>query len=198
MRGMSRRFPSEWQAWKHLLKRCHDPRDKDFKNYGGRGIKVCPEWINNFPQFLVDVGPKPCRERLTWLGRLDVNRGYEPGNCAWVKHQRQISKRRYCHQVKLDEQEATIQETARNIGIPPMTMRKRLLVMGLWPEKAATVGRLPYRRDSHHYTLNGQTMSLPEWARLLGVRLRTLRERLRRGVPLERALMPGDHRKFRK
>jgi len=224
---------------------CLDPKNKNFHNYGGRGIQVCPEWLNSFPRFLADVGPKPDNSRLTWLGRMDINGNYEPGNVKWVKHWRQISARRCCHQITLDGQQATVTETAQRLGLPRVIFWKRVTRQGVAPEIAA-LGKHPPRKDSkllthdgqtltvpqwakllgisngtlfhrlkngmpldkaltpglldsHLFTLNGQTMSLPEWAKQLGVTLSTLQQRVyRRGLPLERALMPGDHRKFRK
>ena len=183
---------AEWDAWRRMIRRCYDPTDKDWKNYGGRGITVCQEWRASFQTFLRDVGKKPAPDRLIWLGRLEVNGNYEPANVAWVKHRRQISNRRYCHKTP---DGVTIQEEARLKGLPPMTFRRRILVQHLDVSRAAQRGRLPYRRDSKHVTCNGKTLSVPEWAKLLGVRLRTLRERLRRGTPPEQALRPGDLRK---
>lgn len=245
MAGLTKEYRAEWDAWRHAKSCCLDPRNKNYPNYGGRGITICEAWLNSFPQFLADVGSKPNNSRLTWLGRRDINLGYFPENVKWVKHTRQIRSRRCCHQITLDGQRATLKETARRIGLPPETFWKRITKQGVSPEIAA-LGKHPPRKDSkllthngqtltvpqwarflgirndtlfqrlkygmpmdkaltpglldlHLYTLNGETRSLPEWAKVLGVTLSTLQQRVyRRGLPLERALMPGDHRKFRK
>jgi len=44
-----------------MKQRCHNPKNKKFANYGGRGIQVCDQWKNDFPQFLKDMGPRPSR-----------------------------------------------------------------------------------------------------------------------------------------
>ena len=66
--------------------RCTDERHIAFKHYGGRGIKVCPQWLNaetGFEQFLKDMGPRPS-QKLS-LDRFPNNNGnYEPGNCRWA------------------------------------------------------------------------------------------------------------------
>jgi hypothetical protein len=112
-----------------------------------------------------------------------------------MRHQRQISHRRYCHQINLDGETLTIQEAGRQIGLPPMTLRNRLLTQKAELERATTRGWLPYRRNSKFLTLDGRTLSVPEWSKLLGIRLKTLGERLRRGSTPERVLTPGDLRK---
>lgn len=192
MPSQSRR---EYDAWRRMIRRCSDPTDKDWKHYGGRGVTVCPEWLSSFQTFLKDVGPKPAPDRLLWLGRRDTQGNYEPGNVAWLTHQGQISHRRYCHRISVDGESLTIQEAGRQIGLPPMTLRGRLLKRGVELQRAISPAPLPYRKDSKFLTLDGQTLSVPEWAKLLGVRLRTLRERVRRGSPPEQALKSGDLRK---
>lgn len=194
MSWQTRTHQAEYDAWRRMQNRCYDPKDKDFKHYGARGVTVCQAWRENFLTFLADVGQKPERNRLIWLGRLDLNGNYEPGNVAWVKHQRQISHRRYCHRIPCGDRTLTIQEAGRELGLSAMTLRQRLLGQQISLERAVTPDRLPYRKDSHFLTHNGETLSVPEWAKRLGVRVRTLRERLRRQVPLERALRPGNLR----
>jgi hypothetical protein len=63
-----------------MIARCTNPEHENFKNYGGRGIKVCDEWRNNFSQFLADMGERP--EGKT-LDRKDVNGDYCAINCRW-------------------------------------------------------------------------------------------------------------------
>jgi hypothetical protein len=192
--GMAKSVRAAYDAWRRMIRRCSDPTDKDWKNYGGRGVMVCPEWRSSFRTFLKDVGPKPAPDRLLWLGRRDTRENYEPGNVAWLTHQRQISHRRYCHRIP-PWQGPTIEELARAIGLPGTTLRGRLLRQKIDLSRAISLAPLPYRKTSKFLTLDGQTLSVPEWAKLLGVRLRTLRERVRRGASPKQALRSGDLRK---
>ena len=187
-------FPAEFNAWCKMRSRCYDPKDKDFKNYGGRGVTVCQAWRESFRKFLEDVGPKPAKDRLIWLGRIDIRGNYEPGNVAWVKHQRQISHRRYCHRIPCGEQVLTISEAERALGLPKEVLRNRLFQYRMPLERALVRGRIRYRKDSPLVTFNGETLSVPEWAKRLGVKVATLHYRLRSQLPPERVLHPGSLR----
>jgi len=82
---------SEYKSWSNMKQRCLSPSNKAWDDYGGRGIKICPEWINSFEQFYQDMGPKP--EGLT-LEREDVNGHYCKENCVWATHRTQNQNKR--------------------------------------------------------------------------------------------------------
>ena len=188
-------FPAEFNAWCKMRSRCYDPKDKDFKNYGGRGVTVCQAWRESFRKFLEDVGPKPAKDRLIWLGRIDTQGNYEPENVAWVKHQRQISHRRYCHRIPCGDKTLTVSEAERVLGLPKEVLRNRLFQYQMPLERAVVPGRLRYRKDSRMLTLNGETLSAPEWSRKLGIPVRRIHQRLAEKYPTEKVLQPVDLRK---
>jgi hypothetical protein len=82
----------EYRTWCGMKDRCHNPKNKFFHVYGGRGIEVCPEWRDDFAAFYSHVGPKPSPELS--IDRIDVNRSYEPGNVRWATASQQSRNRR--------------------------------------------------------------------------------------------------------
>lgn len=73
----------EYNAWANAKRRCTDPNNPRYDDYGGRGIQMAPEWMESFKAFLDHVGPKP--DGMI-LDREDNNGDYEPGNVRWVTY----------------------------------------------------------------------------------------------------------------
>lgn len=85
-------YSAEHRAWSKAKGRCHCPTDAGHSEYGGRGIQMCERWRNSFEAFLHDVGMRPSSEHS--LDRIDVNKGYEPGNVRWATRIEQANNTR--------------------------------------------------------------------------------------------------------
>lgn len=90
----------EYSSWKSMIARCYSFNHKRFKDYGGRGIRVCVRW-HLFELFLEDVGLKPSLD-LT-LERIDNDRNYEPGNVRWATSKEQRDNQRPHHRMTYNQ-----------------------------------------------------------------------------------------------
>lgn len=174
----------ELSAWRVMIQRCENPRHKDFKHYGAKGITVCPAWRESLQAFLADMGPAPTQTH--WLGRLDVTAGYFPGNCCWTTQPEQERRRAYCRRVVINSKEMTVAEAGRLSGQPTRNSVLRRAENG-YPlnVRAARIDR-----RSTWLTFKGETLPLPELAKRHGIPRVLLWERLKAGWPLDRALNP--------
>lgn len=86
----SKRHPL-YSIWCGMKKRCYTPSCDSYPYYGGRGIKVCDKWKNNFSAFVADMGDRP---QGTTLDRVDGDRDYSPENCRWADHSTQMKNRK--------------------------------------------------------------------------------------------------------
>jgi len=83
----------EYECWVKIRQRCVDKKNKDYPDYGGRGIAVCDRWKTSFENFLHDIGTRPSPKHS--LDRYPNNDGnYEPGNCRWATASEQAKNRR--------------------------------------------------------------------------------------------------------
>lgn len=83
----------EYTSWVMMRQRCFNKNEKDYNQYGGRGITVCDNWLS-FDNFLRDMGKRP--EGMS-IERKNVNKGYYKDNCIWASSKTQAMNRRSNH-----------------------------------------------------------------------------------------------------
>lgn len=110
-----------------MKSRCLNIKDPAYEQYGLRGISVCPEWSESFESFLNDMG-----ERLPWtsIDRIDVNKGYEPGNCRWANAIVQGRNKRNNRIVEWNKKQITVAELSTETGVPYQRLHERIARRG--------------------------------------------------------------------
>lgn len=121
--------------WHSILQRCRNQNDKDYKNYGERGIEVCDEWKSNFQSFYDWAMANGYADNLT-IDRKDVNGNYCPENCRWATQKEQSNNKRSNRCISYNDRTMTLQQWAEEIGISPDALYRRIEIYGWSVEKA--------------------------------------------------------------
>lgn len=112
----------EYWAWALAKNRCTNSKNKGYRNYGGRGIRMSEDWSNSFDAFLRDMGE--CPAGLS-LDRINNDGNYEKGNCRWATTKQQMRNTRVTAQISHDGKILSFAEWAELTGIPVNTLRSR-------------------------------------------------------------------------
>jgi hypothetical protein len=115
---------AEYRIWCGLKYRCNQPHSPAYKNYGARGIKVCPAWDASFAAFFHDMGLRPTSKHT--LDRIDNERGYEAANCRWATRKEQADNTRRSRFLEFCGETKTMGEWCSELGLNRATLWKRL------------------------------------------------------------------------
>lgn len=126
----------EYPLWIAMKQRCYNPKQIEFKNYGGRGITVCDQWRNSFLTFFKDMGSRPSADYS--LDRIDNSKGYSPENCRWATRKEQCRNFRRNRLLMINGKSIVLAEAAEKLGVTGSCIRDRL-IRGWDIESAVTV-----------------------------------------------------------
>ena len=136
--GMSK--TKEENAYRHMMQRCYSKNSAQYKNYGGRGIRVCERWLGSFENFLIDIGRAP--SKLHSIDRIDSNGDYSPENCRWATWTDQQRNRRNNRTIEIDGETKTLAEWCEIHDVPYQRVHQRITKLGMSPLIALTKGLL--------------------------------------------------------
>ena len=119
-----RRNTTEYRIWQKMKRRCLVEKDKDFPNYGGRGITICKDWEESFEKFYRDMGDRPSKNHC--MERVDNNKGYCKENCVWATFKEQANNRRSSRWITYNGETKTLSQWCEQFNIIPQTFLSRI------------------------------------------------------------------------
>ena len=133
----------EYGSWLAARARCTNPKNSSYSRYGGAGIKMCDEWINDPLKFFSDMGPRPTPNHS--LDRIDSRGDYCPENCRWATKKEQSRNCRTNKFITLFGERLCLAEATEKYGIPARTIENRIL-SGLSEDQAVSINGSRPRR----------------------------------------------------
>lgn len=127
-----------YSVWITMKQRCYNENATDYENYGGRGIMVCPEWLNDFQAFYDWAMANGYAKNLS-IERIDVNGNYEPTNCKWATMKEQSNNKRNNVFILFNGETKTISQLSQEYGVKYITLYNRIK-RGWSIEKALNLG----------------------------------------------------------
>lgn len=165
--------------WIHsgMKDRCNNPNNSSFKDYGGRGIKVCDEWQNDFMSFYNWSMKNGYSEELS-IDRIDVNGNYEPSNCRWSTFEEQGFNKRNNHLITINGVTKPLGMWAKESGLNEGIIRGRIKMN--WDEKDLL--NPPTEEIKYKVEIDGIQKTLIEVSNEYGVNYATVLRRYHEGI----------------
>lgn len=137
----------EYKLWVDMRARCNNAGNKFFHRYGGRGITVCPSWLNDFAQFYSDMGPRPSPTHS--IERKNNEGPYSPENCVWATPVEQANNKSSNRLITFQGRTQTLTQWCRERNMNLSTVTGRLDGRGWSIEKAFLTPAKPFvdRKD---------------------------------------------------
>lgn len=141
-----------YNVWASMKRRCYTPNECSYKNYGGRGIKICDEWKDDYSAFekwaYANGYDENAKIRECTIDRIDYNGNYEPSNCRWATWDEQQANRRDIVIIHYNGKDYTMQELSKILGVNYGTLYHRIKYSKLSEDKKFHKGNL--RQHKQH------------------------------------------------
>ncbi len=170
-----------------MKSRCNTTTNQNYKNYGGRGIKVCNEWLEDYLNFKNWALNNGYTDELT-IDRINVNGDYEPSNCRWTTMDVQANNKRNNLYITHNGETKTLAEWCRYYNINYDTVRERMFRKA----KPCTFEEAFFKPTRIMITYNNETHSVKEWSEITGIPSSIIRDRFKRGCCMEDVFYTGN------
>lgn len=132
LRGVSHHLSKTrlYNIWRKMKARCYNKNTMQYRDWGGRGIKVCDEWRNNFQAFYNWSMTNGYQEDLT-IDRIDNNKGYSPSNCRWVDVKTQARNKRNNRNITINGDTYCLTDWCKVLNLNYKKVHNRINTIGL-------------------------------------------------------------------
>lgn len=132
--GPNHKIKRLYRVFRNMVNRCYQPNNEMYHHYGGRGIKVCDEWLNDYYSFqrwamANGYDPEAIKGEKT-IDRIDNNGDYTPDNCRWIDMQKQSRNKRTNHLLTYNGETHPLKEWAEIAGVPFENVYSRINKFG--------------------------------------------------------------------
>lgn len=175
-----------YSTWLGMRQRCFDKNQSHYKYYGGKGVTMCEEWMNDYSEFYKWSMNNDASKELT-IDRIDNNGNYEPNNCRWVDSITQANNKTQNRIIEYNGKKLTVMQWSRYTGIGEGTIRKRLddygytiaEALGFESHNKRQYDRNNRRKKVEQYSLDGDFIKLWDSAQdasnKLGISINSIR-----------------------
>lgn len=153
-----------YSSWLNMRQRCSNPKNTDYKYYGGRGISIDPRW-NSFKNFFSDM-------HSGWdfglsLNRKDNDGPYSSENCEWATAFQQSNNTRYNRPLTFNGITKNMTLWCRELGLSVVLVSQRMDCLGWSVDRALSVPARKMR--GKFYAHDGYRLTLKQWAEKSGI-----------------------------
>jgi hypothetical protein len=185
-----------YKIYECMKTRCYNHNRKNYDRYGGRGITVCDEWLNNYDAFCDWALSHGYNDKLS-IDRINNDGNYEPDNCRWATNMEQARNKSNNIWIEKDGIRQTAKDWCNQLGISYTTFINRL--RRGWDYERALNTPIKKQKGPIMLTYNGKTQSIFAWAKELNIDRGTLQHRITMfDWSVERALTEPIHNNGRK
>lgn len=207
--GDSIKYKRLHNIYSAMIDRCYSKNNKKYNNYGGRGIVVCGEWLNDWNCFKNWALINGYSDELT-IDRINVDENYEPNNCRWATNKEQANNKTNNKYLEYNGEVKTLSEWCDELNLPYHTIKARLNKLGMTVEEAFNTPK-QWKEYSYgegvekignklYLTYNNKTLTVNEWVKELNLDCshELIPVRARKGWPAKKILeTPIDFSKKR-